>query len=286
MLFHFHLRPMPDIAPWHDAGGGNPQLGWFGLTDGWYWINAGGVELFRYSKVLLQRHPPEPLGEVWYAGPAGLPYVDYQVAQFWSDVLGMLPDVREPVPLWLAQVLVSGDMWAVWERQAEAAVMTAFPGGAGRGILYDAMRWLGKRRLDSAYLVAGPDIQIWSDGRDVHIQWDNRELAIEGIPAWEADVGHYTMTEAAYLDEVRAFDARFLRRMRDRVAMALGEWTRPDVALDPYVAEHQLGNEQWSRKCFAAQAPREPTDWETVSQAIARIEALPQFDARAAIRLR
>ena len=40
--------------------GDTPSLHWFGLTQGWYWIEAGG---------------PEPL-----------PYVDYYVVRLWEDL--------------------------------------------------------------------------------------------------------------------------------------------------------------------------------------------------------
>ena len=38
MLFEFVLRPLEEVQPW---GVDEPTLHWFGLTDGWYWIEAG-----------------------------------------------------------------------------------------------------------------------------------------------------------------------------------------------------------------------------------------------------
>jgi hypothetical protein len=42
--FRFELRPLDEVEPWGDDP---PSLSWFGLTDGWYWIEAGGHELLR-----------------------------------------------------------------------------------------------------------------------------------------------------------------------------------------------------------------------------------------------
>jgi hypothetical protein len=55
MRVEFRLRALGEIAPWHDGDGSHPHLGWFGLTDGWYWIGLGEVELFRFSPAILAK---------------------------------------------------------------------------------------------------------------------------------------------------------------------------------------------------------------------------------------
>jgi hypothetical protein len=285
MLFDFRLRRVQDIAPWHDAGGANPHLHWYALTDGWYSMAVGDTALFRYSEAALQQGERDHGREQWWVQMAGLPYVDYEVARLWQDVLWMLTDLLEPVPHWLARTLGPDGAWTEWQRQAELAAQEALPDDEALTLISDATDWLGSRILDSLYLVAGPRIWIWSDEQDVHIWWDNRELFIEGVPAWEAMLGDYTLSRQAYLDEMRAFDARFLGRMRDRVAMAQANWNRPEVALDPRLAEDQRENEQWSKTRFETSGPREPTDWDVVQRAIARIEALPRFTSGTAARL-
>lgn len=77
----------------------------------------------------------------------------------------------------------------------------------------------GKQSLDTAYLQAGAEIAFWSDGTDVHIQWDNRSLMLEGLPVWDAQFGEHRMPMAEFIHELRAFDARFIRRMQDRMAL-------------------------------------------------------------------
>jgi len=285
MRIDFRLRPLREIAPWHNAAGSNPHLTWFGLTDGWYWISVDGAELFRYSQTVLDTRAHEKRGEPWLIRMGGLPYVDYQVAQLWGDLLDGLPDVLAPIPPRLARALGPDSAWAAWRRQAELAVAEAIPEREARNLLYDATRWQGKRRLDSAYLVSSPDIWCWSDGTDARLEWDNREQTLDGLPAWEAAWGSYAFSVAAYREAVRDFNARFMRRMADRVAIAQAEWGQRDAALDPRLAEQQLVHTRWAQARLAASAPQEPDHWDRVFAAISRIEALPRFTSGTAPRL-
>ena len=280
----FRLRSLREIAPWHDADGSHPHLGWFGLTDGWYWVAVGDVELFRYSPAVLAHWAKEAGGEPGFARMGGLPYVDYQVAQLWSDLLWFLPDVFAPIPSPLAVALESG-AWTQWEREAEVAAQEALPGPEAIKLLYDATRWLGKRKVDSAYLVSGPIIRCWSDGTQVHLQWDNQDRRLHGLPAWEANVGQHAMSPATFRDAIGDFHERFLRRMADRVAIAQGEWARPEVTLDPHLAESQRANTLWAQGRLATSAQQEPDDWDATLASIARIEALPRFASGTARRL-
>src|SRR5262249_17997042 len=158
---------------------------WFGLTHGWYWIRVGETVLFRYTRAVLahwaahwaRQHPGEQAAE--HLG--GLPYVDYQVAHLWSDLLDLLPYVLAPLPPRLALVVSPQEAWMTWQRQAEAATRGTFPDEDARDLLYKATRWWFNRWIDSQYLVAGPQIVCWSDGEQVHVQWDNRDRLLDGI---------------------------------------------------------------------------------------------------------
>jgi hypothetical protein len=280
----FRLRPLREIYPWHDADGSNPHLGWFGLTDGWYWLKVGEVELFRYSRAVLDTWASTAQGAQRLSCLGGLSYVDYQVAQFWGDLLGFLPDVLAPVPPRLVFALTSG-AWMEWKWEAEAAVAEALPEREARNLLYDATRWLGKRKLDSAYLISGPTIHCWSDGTQVHVQWDNQNRILDGLPLWEATAGHHALPGTAFHQAIRDFDARFMRRMADRVAIAQAEWARPDVTLAPHLAETQCAQARWAQGCLAASAPQELDNWDTTFAAIASIEALPRFASGTAHQL-
>jgi hypothetical protein len=47
MLIDFKLRPLDRVTPW--GGLEAPSLHWLALTEGEYWIEAGGRTLFEYA---------------------------------------------------------------------------------------------------------------------------------------------------------------------------------------------------------------------------------------------
>jgi hypothetical protein len=187
-----------------------------------------------------------------------------------------------PPPLALA---LSGGAWMQWERDAEAAVLEALPKREARDLLYDATRWLGKRTVDRAYLVSGPVICCWSDGTDVHLQWDNRDCRLDGPPLWASYTGHHTLRPVAFHGVIERFNERFMGRMADRVAIAQAEWAHPEVALDPHIAEEHRANSYWAQGCLAGSTQAEPDDWEATFAAITRIQDLPRLASGRAERL-
>ncbi len=54
MPINFRLRPLHEVGPW--GAKGQYRLHWFGLTDGWYWRDLDGTELFRYGDADLAQH--------------------------------------------------------------------------------------------------------------------------------------------------------------------------------------------------------------------------------------
>ncbi|MBQ0896075.1 hypothetical protein KBX37_23770 [Micromonospora sp. U56] len=83
LRFQFELRPLDDVPPW---GGDRRTLHWFGLTSGWYWIEADGHQLLRYGEQAVRR---------WNLSR---PYPDYYVARFWEDLLVLHWAVAQPMP--------------------------------------------------------------------------------------------------------------------------------------------------------------------------------------------
>ncbi|MBE3014889.1 hypothetical protein IL992_37815 [Microbispora sp. NEAU-D428] len=83
--FRFALTPLGRVAPW---GREHRELHWFGLTDGWYWIELADHELLRYF-------PDTPRCA---DSMAQRPCVDYYLARLWEDIIEMTPAVLEPVP--------------------------------------------------------------------------------------------------------------------------------------------------------------------------------------------
>jgi hypothetical protein len=93
--FRFALTPLDRVRSW---GGEDRVLHWFGLTDGWYWIELGDQELLRYTPETLRLFRRDDLGPQH-------PYVDYYVVRLWEDLIGLTPTVMQPVPDDLAQFI-------------------------------------------------------------------------------------------------------------------------------------------------------------------------------------
>jgi hypothetical protein len=235
--FRFRLRPVTEISPW----GPERRLHWFGLTDGWYWIDAGGLELLRY----VPRAAPGQAGD----GPvASNPYVDYYVARLWEDVLELLPAVLEPVPGDLAEFMASDpDDWVSRdEAQAEAAA-----------------EWYGGHLLDMGYVRCPPLIRWWrrtADGHDSTVlAWRHRSGE-----AWFAGprAGQVTMPTSAFVAAVEELDRELLSAMEERIAGLERSGPPPGVRIDL----RQLRAEQRDRAAWRRRRPAQvpATDWAKV----------------------
>jgi len=155
---------------------------------------------------------------------------------------------------------------AAWLNSAEAL---------GDDALWDigasACDWLQARHLDSLYLSPQTHIHFWSDPTMVYVEWDNREMRIDGHPAWSATVGRHELTRDAFFSEVHSFHARLMEQMGDRVEQAFAGAIPADIRIDlPGLASEHI------QRCgsleAALSAPRTPTDWESALGAIRRVE--------------
>jgi hypothetical protein len=271
MLFHFRLTSVDEIEPWTRPSEDNKQfLSWFSLTLGEYWLEVGEVELLRYS--------PEVI-ESWarnYPASRATPHVDYQVCRLWEDVLDILPSVLDPLPDDFAHYLLPGGMWSTWaewqEWDAKAQQwMDASDDADAWKLYHQAIGWRGNRQLDLGYLRAGPGIWLWRGGDTIHIQWDNTNILLDGLVAWDAVAGRVSLPVAEFLSEVWSFSARFLAAMDKRVQEIKAGWARPEVSIDAA----QLAQEQQERSGWLSNAlsrTGREYEWDEIRAALAEIE--------------
>lgn len=242
--FQFRLRPIAEISPW----GPERRLHWFGLTDGWYWIEIGDLELLRYAPQTVQRWTDEG------CSPAS-PYVDYYVVRLWEDLLNLLPEVLEPVPDDLAEFIASDPCDWTWpdEEQAEARVEAAMK----------AAEWYSNHVLDMGYLRSSPSIRWWrrtASGRDRMIMaWQHRPGDTEfAAPR----TGQAATPTNVFVGAVEELDRKLLSAMDERIAELERSGPPPRVHIDM----QQLRAEHRDR---AAWLPRHrnrspATDWAEV----------------------
>jgi len=255
MLINFTLVPLEEIQPWGPDE--DPSLSWFGLTDGFYWIEAGESTLFEYSARAQAADASR--------------YCNYQVVRLYEDLMEMLPHVLEPVPHRIASCL-SADEASAWR--------VAFNRWCARNEdildrdtfwdIFDAVAtWSGKRYLDSGYLSPSTNIVIWSDAEDVFFDWDNRANLFEGQPAWTALQGRYQLPRNAFVAEIQSFHARLMAQMEKRVEKVLSGALSPRIRIDmPGLAREH------AERCLTlekALARPQQTDWQTTEKYINEI---------------
>lgn len=257
MLINFELTPVENVLPWGSHG--NNILHWFGLTDGRYWIDAGGDTLFEYSERVRR---------------AGFDrYCNYHVARIWEDITETLPTILDPIPQDLVRY-ISGEpgrarmatQYSWFERN-----LAADAGDEAWDVLGRANLLFRNRYLDSTYLTPSASILMWSDDADVHIEWENGDKLIDGELAWSAVRGSFHLPRAVFVAEVRAFHARFFEQMTLRIEQVAAGALHPDIHIDlpGLIAE----NEQ--RRDWAAQAleKRGQAFWDEIRSAILEISS-------------
>ncbi len=221
-LINFALRPVDEIEPW----GTTPDLSlsWFGLTDGIYWIDAGGEQLFRYSDKLVESWPNDS-----FVGP----YVDYQVSRLYEDLIAILPAILCPLPHRLSVLIQKSmespswlDAYFSWEGQISKDDDRLWDLG------YSASGWLCERSLTTLHLLACPRIKIWRESDWITIAWNNSDLEIRGIKAWKSLRGSYRLKIDEFVSEISSFHDRLMSEMSRRVDSIRAGWDRPEIRID------------------------------------------------------
>ncbi len=267
MLFNFQLRSLEQVHPWRYQG--QPYLSWFGLTDGWYWLQLGEEELFRYTDAIL-----EAWGETADSG-AALPYDDYQVANLWQDIQEILPHILEPIPEALLQRIEPGEQGYRWRQRLAQTLFadkaTVTDSAVDRFNL--ASTWLGQRQLDVWYLKSGPRIWLWTNGGTCFISWFNNDCLMDDIPVWTATSGKVAMPLQSFLDEVRSFDQRLIEQMSERVNSVRLHWDRPEIKIDlDRLVQEQADRSVWLEHALEKSQQGPPTLWGDVIDAIENLE--------------
>jgi hypothetical protein len=246
--FRFTLRPLQDVTPW---GGDNPTLHWFGLTDGWYWIEAGDHELLRYSDRTLSRWAAED-GDDSGGSDSGEsnPHVDYYAARFWEDVLEMVSVLTETVPADLADFVAAElPVWLPEDAtpQAEAAA-----------------DWHSSHSMYMGPLVNAPHVRLWRtivDGDDVvTVAWKNGSDSDIEFAAPIA--GRIVVPKSSFDAAVSELDRELLAAMEERVTAL--ETTGPPPGV--HVELGHLRREHRDRATWLARARARQvgTDWAVV----------------------
>jgi hypothetical protein len=270
MLFNFKLVPVREITPW-----GTPpklSLSWFGLTDGYYFMQVGTDTLFEYTDEIV-RHRNEH-----YPGSTANNYVDYQVVRLWEDVLQMLPAVLTPLPDRL-QARLFYEWKDIADRWLDAMEEHHHANDADVDLYYDAICWIRERQLPTNYLAQGPRIWMWSTDTRVHICWDNTAAQIDGVLRWSAQSGCHSMPREEFVAEIKRFNAELIGQMEVRVKEITTDWDRPDIRID--IAGLQREHIQRASELEKVlRAGCQPVEWSRVFSALDEITRVQESHDR------
>lgn len=245
-LFNFDLVPLDQVTPWGEPDAAS--LHWWGLTDGWYWLQVGEHRLFEYSG-------PDPM-------PHRSRFCDYYVARLYEDVTSILPEVLDPVPDDLRDLIAlpASSVQPTFLTRCEDLLETPDLDETIRDHLFTIVEWIQLRYLDTGHLCPSTSIGIWSDQTSVHVQWDNRRKLLNGKEAWSARYGTLTFAKDHFLKEVSSFHERLMASMEDRVRRvldgALGNSVKidlpelqreQDVRSQPIKLKYELPETNWTR---------------------------------------
>jgi hypothetical protein len=239
LRFRFSLMPVEDIEPW--SRDGKPLLHWYGLSGGWYWLEIDGQELFRTAD----------------GQPAQPPYVEYNVARLWEDILQITPDVLTEVPADIALHLRDPDRWLAAVERIRAH------DGLDEELVADGLDWWRTRCRDSWHLVAAPTLWLWRTGESLNLFWES-STEPAAAELWRPVGGFASQTLESFIAELRRFDREFLGAMRERVDTIVRRGGREGVDIDL----EQLQREQHDRSTWLERALATPrsVDWDRARQ--------------------
>jgi hypothetical protein len=240
LRFRFELRPLDEVRPIGDP----PHLSWFWLTDGWYWIDVDGVELFRYTPATLAWLTAE-------GTPPARPYADYHVVRFWEDLQSVLPWALEPVP---------ADLVAFVDEDLELAV-----------------DWYAEHQLASIHFGVFPLLRFSRvvDGTadELHLAWQHPDTPDDPVQFDAPLTGRTSLATDAFLDAVRSFDRALLQAMADRIDQIRRGELADAIAVDlDSLDQEQADRSTWTERAIGADPG---TEWELVRAGVAALRRLP-----------
>lgn len=222
-LFDFKLKPLQDVMPWGDEP--NKNLHWFGLTDGFYYMDLGDVQLFRYSDEILKLWSKDYQDSNYINEP----YMDYQVVRLYEDILEILPDVIQPIPEIINSYISTKEKQRDWEKRINEDDVD-FENEEEYDTYANATEWLFFRRLKG--LGGSPGIIIWRVEDTIHIRWDNASIKQDGINTWATTEGEYELPFNNFMSEVESFHNRLIKNMGERVNAISKNNPLPHIKID------------------------------------------------------
>lgn len=234
-LFEFKLTPLLKISGWRDENA-ELCLHWFGLTDGYYFINVGEEQLFRYSKDIIE-HWSKSNPDLKNSGV----FFNYQVSSIYEDLLSILPNILQAVPSEIFDYISTIKKQKMWSEKLKNIFESTDSEEIDK-TYYLASEWLNHRYLQG--LGGGPNIWFIRAGDFIYIRWNNESINYKGIQVWSSTLGEYCLSVEEFMKEVKFFHLRLIDNMNERVQYIATCNPLPHIKIDV----PQLIKEQNERK--------------------------------------
>ena len=252
---NFRLKALDEVLLW----GGEPHqnIHWFGLTDGFLWIDVGEQTIYEYSEEAQS-----------YFGECH-PYNDYQLSRFLEDFSELFRYIGESVPSELYDAVKDFtfqdkvDQWVDMYIDQPEEVFDQF-----METDYIGVKWFSDRIMDSGHLIGGPLVGFIRCGDKLKIIWHSANKFENGCNIWKSPCGAVEISYKMFVDEVARFFHEFYaamdKQVENAVKMNWGNVSLDKVRLVKENAERKEGFDQMI--AFLSGTPS-PTDWDSVKQA-------------------
>lgn len=253
LQINFQLQELDKIAPWGEEGA--LSLHWFGLTDGYLWIDVGNQTIYEYNEEARS-----------YFG-SDIKYNDYQISRFLEDFFHTFSYVGESIPKELYDVIENFDsqmdIWQEAHVEDEDELYEKF---------YDEEycelgQWFWKRSFDSGHLVGGPYIGCFRCEDKIKIIWESTYKLDNGKSIWTAPKGCFEMRYEEFVLEITEFLNLFFKAMDRQVENAQKmEWKDISLDIDRLVKEHKERKTGFYNKLTFLEKTPTNTEWSKIKK--------------------
>lgn len=241
----------------------------YSLSLGDFWFEIG-------EESIPMTHPD---WELKYPKNSFVMGIDYLVLQLFQDLEEFIPVILQPIPAVLAQLIKSG-AWLLWKAKLDQVCGGPSQNDVAepyRDFVHPARFWWSWRKLEFWYLVAPPDIYIWSSDPEIlHLNWNTCNKHIEDILNWVETSGEVKMTRTAFLQAMTEFQDSLLTELAQRIMELLQLELIDTQGYERLKEQIEVWREQFND---AMTKKIDDTDWRATLDAIKTLEPLigPMF---------
>lgn len=245
---NFKLKDLDKIKPFGDDT--DRSLHWFGLTDGFFWINVGTQTIYEYNTE----------AKTFFDGCGR--YNEYYIARFLEDFTRTFRYVGESIPEKLYNDLEKfsekSEQWRICHEEEEEAMFDLFFDEE-----YCAFcEWWWNRGFDSGYLIGGPDIYCVRCGDKIKILWESAFQTGSGKSIWTAPKGCFEMPFEEFISSVTDMLNSFFDAMERQIEDAVKkDWGSIEFDKQRLIIENEERKSDFYNQLRLLKSNIECTNW-------------------------